>query len=61
MTTVSFYPSQLAMRTLKTRCFSEGILFKGTVMQIEKALINDGLRFQKYPENFTFQLFIIFQ
>ena len=29
--------------------------FKGTVMQIEKALINFVL--QKYPENFEFQLF----
>ena len=28
---------------------------KGTVMQIEKALVND----QKYPEDFAFQLFII--
>ena len=33
--------------------------FKGTVMQNEKALIND--RFQKHPENFAFQLFIILQ
>ena len=31
-------------------------------MQIEKALINDRLRLlQKYPENFPFQLFVIFQ
>ena len=30
-------------------------------MQIDKALINDHLRFQKYPENFAFQLFIILQ
>ena len=28
-------------------------------MQIKKALINDRLRFQKYPKNFTFQLFLI--
>ena len=34
---------------------------KGTVMQIEKALINDRLRVSKYLENFTFQLFIILQ
>ena len=35
---------------------------KGTVMHIEKALINDCLYlFQKYPENFAFQLFIILQ
>ena len=30
-------------------------------MQIEKALINISYVFQKYPENFAFQLFIIFQ
>ena len=30
-------------------------------MQIEKALINDRYVFQKYPENFAFQLFIILQ
>ena len=34
--------------------------FKVTVMQIEKALINDRL-FQEYPENFAFQIFIILQ
>ena len=28
-------------------------------MQIEKALINDHLSIQNYPENFAFQLFII--
>ena len=28
-------------------------------MQIEKALINDRLAFQKYPENFAPQLFIV--
>ena len=28
-------------------------------MQIEKALINDQFMFQKYPENFAAQLFII--
>ena len=28
--------------------------FKGTVMEIEKALINDPLRVQNYPENFRF-------
>ena len=33
--------------------------FKGTVMQIEKALINDRYVFQKYPENFSFQLILI--
>ena len=32
--------------------------FKVTVMQIEKARINDHL-FQDYPENFAFQIFII--
>ena len=30
-------------------------------MQIEKALINDCLLVQKYPENVAFQLFIILQ
>ena len=34
-------------------------MLKGTVVQIEKALINDYYVFQKYPENFTFQLFIV--
>ena len=34
--------------------------FKGTVIQIKEALINDRLyMFQKYFENFSFQLFII--
>ena len=37
----------------RPQCF-----FKGTVMQIEKAPINDCLRFQKYAENFAYQLFI---
>ena len=32
---------------------------KGTVMQIEKALLNDAYVFQKYIENFTFLLFTI--
>ena len=34
---------------------------KGTVMQIEKALINDRLSVQKDSENFAFQLFIVLQ
>ena len=34
---------------------------KGTVMQIEKALINDPLQLQKYPENFALQLFKVLQ
>ena len=29
---------------------------KGTATQIEKALINDRLRIQKYPETFASQL-----
>ena len=33
---------------------------KGTVMQIEKALIMTAYMFQKYSESFAFQLFIIF-
>ena len=33
--------------------------FEGTVMEIEKTLINDRLGVSKYLENFTFQLFII--
>ena len=36
-------------------------MFKGTVMQIEKGMINDRYVFQGYPENFAFQLFIILQ
>ena len=32
------------------------VFFKGTVMQIEKALINDRLRFLKFSGNFAFQL-----
>ena len=35
--------------------------FKGTVTQIDKELINGRLHVSKYPENFAFQLFIIFQ
>ena len=34
---------------------------KDVVMQIEKALINDRLLFQKYPENFASQLLIVLQ
>ena len=37
-----------------------GISIKGTVMQIEKALMIASV-FQKYPENFAFQLFTILQ
>ena len=37
------------------------VVFKGTVMQIEKAKMNDRLRFQTYSENFAFQQFIIFE
>ena len=33
---------------------------KGTVMQIETALINDRLGFQKYPANSAFWLFVIY-
>ena len=41
--------------------FTEEIL-KGTVIQIEKALINDRLRVSKVSENFAFQqLYIILQ
>ena len=36
----------------RTKVLVDIVIFKGTVMQIEKALINDRLRFQKYPENF---------
>ena len=42
--------------------FSVKKLFKVTVMQIEKPLINGRLRvFKKYLESFVFQLFIILQ
>ena len=45
---------------LRTAAFeTENI--KGTVMQNEKALINDRLCFQNYLENFAFQLFIVLQ
>ena len=37
------------------------IMFKGAVMQIEKALINHRLRVRKVRASFTFQLFIISQ
>ena len=37
------------------------ITFKITVLQTEKALINFASVYQKYPENFAFQLFIILQ
>ena len=30
-------------------------------MQLEEVLINDRLRFQRYPKNFALQLFIILQ
>ena len=36
-------------------------VLQGTVMQIKKALINDGLRISKVCEYFPFQLFIILQ
>ena len=35
--------------------------FKGAVMEIEKALVNDKNIFQKHLENFVFQLFIFFE
>ena len=41
---------------------TEWKVLKGTVMQIEKALINDRLNVSNVsPENFAFQLFIILQ
>ena len=45
---------------IKKSCQQEEIPIKGTVMQIKKALMIAYL-FEKYPENFTFQLFIILQ
>ena len=36
-------------------------LFKATVMQIEKTLINNCLRVSKDLENFVFETFIILQ
>ena len=44
-----------------SQLFSENGSIKGTVMQIEKALINDRLCVQKHPQNFAFQLFITLQ
>ena len=38
-----------------------GLQIKGTVMQIEKALINDRSCVLKVSENFAFQLFMILQ
>ena len=35
--------------------------FKGTVMQTEEALISITYVFQKYPEDFPFQLFLSLQ
>ena len=35
------------------------ILALKVVMHFERAMINDRLHVQKYPENFAFQLFII--
>ena len=35
--------------------------FKVTAMQIEKALINNSILFQKYLQNFAFHLFIVLQ
>ena len=35
--------------------------YKDTLMQTEKALLNDRLLFQTYPESFALQLFIILQ
>ena len=37
------------------------LFLKVTVMQIEKALINDRLLVLKYSQNFAFQLFTILQ
>ena len=56
---ICFIESPLKMMS-STFYFIRKALFvlKGTVMQIEKALINDCLRVQKYPENFAFELFI---
>ena len=41
------------------KLFVQEEFFKGTVIQIERVLINDRFVFQKYPENFAFHLFII--
>ena len=38
-----------------------GLQIKGTVLQIEKALINDRSCVLKVSENFAFQLFMILQ
>ena len=40
---------------MRMQIFLKTIL-KGTFMQIEKALIMIAYMFQKYPENFAFQL-----
>ena len=34
---------------------------EGTVLQIEKARLNDRLRVSKYPKNLAFQLFLVLQ
>ena len=55
---VYFYQNQFLCKTTFQRTFVKK-QFKVSVMQIEKVLINDRLRVQKYPENFALQLFII--
>ena len=56
-----FCPKEEFLRPILWLVFFGIFHFEGTVIQIEKALINDTLVFQKYPENFAFQLFIILQ
>ena len=47
---------------MKLSDLDKAVWFKGTVIQIEKALIKMiAYVFQKYSENFAFQLFIILQ
>ena len=55
---VYFYQNQFLCKITFQRTLVKK-QFKGTVMQIEKVLINDRYVFQKYPENFAFQLFKI--
>ena len=49
---ISHFCQFLMVFIKRTKVLVDIVIFKGTVMQIEKALINDRLRFQKYLENF---------
>ena len=58
---------QLILHSFKLQFVNGSLLdffshsFKGTIMQVEKALMNYRSHASNFPENFAIQLFIILQ